>query len=121
MKCVKCRSEYNADQDAICPTCGATPKSFSFNAAELGPELCDRETSDATLRICSRIFLSLSIIGAIVCFIFMVYPGGGKQLVIGFLCSTGIACMGFIIWAASNVLANISCNLRELNKHLGEK
>lgn len=120
MKCVKCRSEYKPDQDVNCPECGTHHSNFSLKSIELGPELCDRENSDATLRIFSRIFLSLSIIGAIVCFIFMVYPGGGKQLVVGFLCSTGIMCMGFIIWAACNVLANISCNVREMNKR-GEK
>lgn len=102
--------DINYDQGTI------KHKNSHPDGTEIGNELCDRENADATLRICSRLFLSLSIIGGLICFILIASKGGGSQLVLAFLYATGIICMGFIIWAASNVLVNISSNIRELVK-----
>ena len=90
-----------------------------LDGTELGNEIGDRESADATLRICSRLFLSLSVIGGLICFILIASKGGGSQLILAFLYATGIICMGFIIWAACNVLVNISSNIREIAKSKG--
>ena len=100
------------NKSKLCPKC----KSNLFNGTDMGQELYDREGADATLRICSRLFLSLSTIGGVICFILIASKGGGSQLVLAFLSATAIICMGLIIWAACNVLVNISSNIREMSK-----
>ena len=112
MKCVKCRTEFDSHVTGACPNCGTNQGNISFKTIDLDPEVKDIENADAILRVFSRIFLTLSILGAIICFILMAYQG--FHVFTALISSIAIACLGIIIWTISNVLVNISCNIRKI-------
>ena len=114
MKCLKCNQTYDEKTHKNCPNCGPTHAKILIEPQDLSPDLRDLEKADGILRMFSRIFLMLSVVGSIATFLFLAHHGG-RQVFIALFAAIGILCLGVLIWAVGNVLANISCNLRQLN------
>lgn len=113
MKCKKCKFDYDAKLSDKCPNCGAPSNYIKVQQKDLAADLRDLEKADGILRMFSRIFLMLSIVGSIGAFLLMSHHGG-RQLFIALFVSIGILCLGVLVWAIGNVLANISCNIRQI-------
>ena len=113
MKSKKSDQEYNVRSTEACPHCGSHSAPY-VEQKDLSPDLRDLEKADGILRMFSRVFLMLSVVGAIGAFLLMSHHGG-RQLFIALFVAIGILCLGILVWAIGNVLANISCNIRHMS------